>query len=128
MSDAVLDASALLAYFLNEPGADVVLTRLSTDAVIGTVNLAEVLSRLIDGGWTEDSIRDAFAATQAQPIPFEPEDAYLAGLLRERTRHLGLSLGDRACLALALRVGAPAVTADRSWVDLDIGVEVIAVR
>ncbi|MEZ4553840.1 MAG: type II toxin-antitoxin system VapC family toxin [Dehalococcoidia bacterium] len=128
MNDLVLDASALLAYFKNEPGAEAVQRTLGADTVIGAVNLAEVVSKLVEAGWSEDAIRDTFGATQAQPVAFLAEDAYVAGLLRERTRRRGLSLGDRACLALALRLGAPALTADRSWADLDVGVEVIVVR
>lgn len=128
MSDLVLDASALLAYFKNEPGGEAVQRRLGTDTVIGAVNLAEVVSQLVESGWAEDAIRETFDATQAQPVAFLAEDAYIAGLLRERTRHRGLSLGDRACLALALRLGVPALTADRSWADLDLGVEVVLVR
>ncbi|MGE0134400.1 MAG: type II toxin-antitoxin system VapC family toxin [Dehalococcoidia bacterium] len=126
MNDLVLDASALLAYFKNEPGAEAVQRTLGADTVIGAVNLAEVVSKLVEAGWSEDAIRDTFGATQAQPVAFLAEDAYVGGLLRERTRRRGLSLGDRACLAL--RLGAPALTADRSWADLDVGVEVIVVR
>lgn len=124
----VLDASALLAYLRSEPGAEAVQRLLGTDTVIGAVNLAEVVSKLVEAGWSEQSIRDTFGATQAQPVAFEREDAYVTGLLRERTRHRGLSLGDRACLALALRLGAPALTADRSWGDLDLGIEVVLIR
>jgi len=128
VSEIVLDASALLAYLRNEPGTEAVQRLLGADTVIGAVNLAEVVSKLVEAGWTEESIRDTFGATQAQAVAFEPRDAYIAGLLREHTRHRGLSLGDRACLALALRLGAPALTADRSWGDLDVGVEVMLIR
>jgi PIN domain nuclease of toxin-antitoxin system len=128
VTDFILDASALLAYVKNEPGGEAVQRRLGGDTAISAVNLAEVVSKLIDAGWTEESIRGTFAATQAQRVTFEPLDAYVTGLLRERTTHRGLSLADRACLALALRLGVPALTADRSWADLDVGVEVIVVR
>lgn len=128
MSEAVLDASALLAYANLEPGLERVREALTAGATISTVSLAEVVTRTIERGWTEAESRSFIVQSLVVPVPFGAEDAYVAGLLRERTRHLGLSLGDRACLAVALRLGAPALTADRSWSDLDIGVEVVLVR
>lgn len=128
MSEAVLDASALLAYANLEPGLERVREALTAGATISTVNLAEVVTRTIERGWTEAESRSFIVQSLVVPVPFGAEDAYVAGLLRERTRHLGLSLGDRACLAVALRLGAPVLTADRSWAALDIGVEVVLVR
>jgi len=128
VSDWILDASAVIAFALLEPGAERVDEALLTGAKVSSVNLAEVVSKLSERGWSDAEIRTFVARTQAQVLSFEPDDAYVAGLLRERTRRLGLSLGDRACLALALRLGVPALTADRSWEDLDVGVEVILVR
>ncbi len=125
----MLDASAILAFVKDERGADLVDEWLrDRDGILGSVNLAESVSKLVDDGWPAQLIQTGIAATGAQPVPFLVEDAYIAGLLRERTRHRGLSLGDLAGLALALRLGAPALTADRSWEDLDVGVEVVLVR
>lgn len=129
MNEVVLDASAILALVKDEPGADFVAEWLrDRDGVLSSVNLAESVSKLVDDGWPGRLIQSGIAGTGAQPVPFLVEDAYVAGLLRERTRHRGLSLGDRACLALALRLGAPALTADRSWQDLDVGIEVLLIR
>lgn len=124
----VLDASALLAMLNREPGRERVLTALREDSVIGVVNLAEVVTRLTDRGWAETRIREVVGASMVAPRGFDAEAAYDAGLLRRQTRHLGLSLGDRACLSLARQLGAPVLTADRAWLDLDIGVEIEVIR
>ncbi len=119
----------MLAFLKDEPGADRVDESLrGRSGVVSSVNLAETVSKLIDDGWPLARIEFGIATIGAASLAFSADDAYVAGLLRERTRHRGLSLGDRACLALALRLGAPALTADRSWADLDVGVEVVVVR
>ncbi len=125
----MLDASAVLAFVKDETGADRVdeLMR-AGEAVVSAVNLAEAVSKLTDDGWPIERVRSGIATTGARSVAFLVEDAYIAGLLRERTRHRGLSLGDRACLALALRLGAPALTADRSWGELELGIEVVLIR
>ncbi|HEV2974848.1 MAG TPA: type II toxin-antitoxin system VapC family toxin [Solirubrobacteraceae bacterium] len=116
----VLDASALLAHLRDEPGADVVAEAIASGAVISTVNLAEVFSRVADRG--EDPAKLAAELTQSGLLdgaitvePFTAADAIDAGRLRPLTRDAGLSLGDRACLALARRLDAPALTADTDW-------------
>lgn len=128
----VLDASALLAHLLDEPGADEVNESLDEGAVISAVNWAEVLSRLSDLG---SDPRRVAADLEAQGllatlaiVPFDPDDAITVGALRSATRGPGLSLGDRACLSLALRLGAPALTADRAWDEVDSEVEVKQIR
>ncbi|MDQ3772300.1 MAG: type II toxin-antitoxin system VapC family toxin [Actinomycetota bacterium] len=128
----VLDASALLAHLLDEPGAGEVNESLDEGAVISAVNWAEVLSRLSDLG---SDPRRVAADLEAQGllatltiVPFDPEDAITVGALRNATRGPGLSLGDRACLSLALRLGAPALTADRAWDEVDSEVEVRQIR
>jgi PIN domain nuclease of toxin-antitoxin system len=124
----VLDASALLAFVKDEAGADAVTSALAGQAVIGAVNLAEVVTKLADDGWTEAGARATIAACGTDTVSFDEETAYEAGLLRAATRHLGLSLGDRACLALARRLGAPVLTADRTWGNLDVGVKIEVIR
>ena len=117
----------MIAFFKNEVGSATVLSAMP-DAAISSVNLVEVVTRLIDDGFTLDDIRTAISGTSVDTIGFDDELAFDAGALRERTRAHGLSLGDRACLALAQRLGVPALTADRQWAHLDIGVEVRLIR
>ena len=110
----VLDASAVLALLFEETGAEVVRTQLRT-GVIGAANLAEVLAKLSDHGLpTLEAIR-AVAILGLEVAPMTEAQAQRSAELRPLTRKAGLSLGDRACLALAAELSAPAVTADRSW-------------
>jgi len=111
---AVLDASALIALILREPGAEVVETVL-TDSAVSAVNLAEVIGFLARNGATEPDIREMIEVIEAEIVPFDAELAYAAGLLAPVTRAAGLSLGDRACLALAIRLGVKALTTDQAW-------------
>jgi PIN domain nuclease of toxin-antitoxin system len=127
MSDLVLDASALLAVLRAEPGAEAVEARIE-GASIGTVNLAEVVSKLADEGVPEGEIRKAVGRLALNMRVFDEEHAYTAGLLRRSTRGFGLSLGDRACLALAQRSKAVALTADRAWSQLDLGIAIETIR
>lgn len=127
----VLDASALLAYVYGEPGAETVEAALSA-AVIHAVNFAEVLSRLAERGSSpEDSLGVLEAAGVMKLLTVDVGtvgDALNAARLRPLTKSAGLSLGDRYCLALAQRLGVTALTADRQWADLDVGVTVQAIR
>ena len=123
MSSVVLDASALLALLLDEPGGDAVSQRLE-GAAVSTVNLAEVVGRLVDGGVPVDECRDALGGLGLDTVPFDETTAFAAGALRPATRNAGLSLGDRACLALAMQLDRPALTADRAWKRLRLGVEI----
>jgi PIN domain nuclease of toxin-antitoxin system len=123
----VLDASALLAYLLDEAGAEVVEASIADDASIGTVNLAEVLAKLADAG--EDPT-ELLRRIEVLPLEFIDFDAGLAlesALLRSVTSPAGLSLGDRACLGLGRARGDRVLTADGAWAGLvpDIEVEVI---
>ena len=127
MSEYVLDASALLALLNAEKGADLV-QRLLPQSVISTVNLAEAVARLSAVGMPEDQIRDVLAYLGLETMPFDEEQAFQSGLLYKQTQPLGLSLGDRACLALAQITDATAVTSDRAWKDLDIGVGLKLIR
>jgi ribonuclease VapC len=127
VSNFVLDASALLALLNTEEGADLVRDMLP-DAVVSAVNLAEVVTRLTAIGMPEGEIRDALAWLGLQITPFDEIQGYQAGLFYPLGKLLGLSLGDRACLALAHATDATAVTADQAWEDLDIGVEIKLIR
>lgn len=114
MSEAVLDSSAVLALLLAEPGADRVKAVLP-GALISTVNFAEVVSKLCERGMPATEARLAIEAIGLEPIDFDLNQACAAGDLRMSTRRGGLSLGDRACLALARLRGLPAMTADAAW-------------
>jgi PIN domain nuclease of toxin-antitoxin system len=127
VSSVILDASAVLALLQQEAGAEVVAGHLS-DAAISAVNLAEVASRLVDRGMPDADIREAVSAMEIEVVSFDEELAYASAALRPLTRAQGLSLGDRACLALALTRGQPAFTADRLWAECDVGVEVKLIR
>lgn len=123
----VLDSSALLCLLNAEPGAERVAGLLD-GAAISTANLAEAIGKLREHGLSAAETREALAGLPLDIRPFTEEEAHAAGALRPATRALGLSLGDRACLALAQEMQALALTADREWLKLDIGVEVEAVR
>jgi ribonuclease VapC len=127
VSRAVLDSSALLAYVLAESGADAVKGYLGHVA-ISAVNLSEVVARLVNAGATEELVRRQFKSLRLSVLDFDEDRAYAAGMLRGRTKDHGLSLGDRACIATAARLGLPAVTADRQWAELDVGVEIVLIR
>lgn len=123
----VLDASALLAVMNDEPGAMIIRDAIP-EAVISAVNLAEVVSKLVDGGMPEAQIFDDIGELDISNVSFDVQQAYATGLLRSATRSRGLSLGDRACLNLARHLGLPVLTADRAWAELDLGVEVRLAR
>jgi ribonuclease VapC len=133
VSSAILDASAMLAYLRDESGADVVADAVATGAAISTVNLGEVLSRVADRGadparvtrqMTDRGLLNGAIAVE----PFTTADAIEIARLRPLTRDLGLSLGDRACLALARRLDAPVLTADLAWSKLDLPLELRQIR
>lgn len=109
----VLDASAVIALLLKEPGAPQVQAALD-DALISTVNLAEIVARLASQRPLEKA-RAAIDALALTTIAPDDATAFDAGALRLVTASAGLSLGDRFCLALARRLGAPVLTADRAW-------------
>ncbi|MDX2222069.1 MAG: type II toxin-antitoxin system VapC family toxin [Rhodospirillaceae bacterium] len=123
----VLDASAVIAMIAAEPGGDEVETTLP-GAFISTVNLAEVGARLSDAGMSDDLLDDILQIPGLRVLPFEREMAMDAVRLRRLSRSAGLSLGDRACLALARTLRLPVLTADRAWARLGLGVEIRLIR
>jgi ribonuclease VapC len=124
----VLDASAVLAVLNREPGAEKLTPQLLSTAVISAVNLAEVHSKLVDRGLSPEGAWAAALSPAAEAIPFTADDARTAGSMIAQTRGLGLSLGDRACLALGLALHAPVYTADRSWRNLKLGIRIHTIR
>lgn len=127
MAEVVIDASALLALLNAEPGADVVAEAIP-GGVISAVNLSEVIAKLCEAGMPEKAIRQALQPLGLEVVPFDEAQAYQAGLLRTATRGTGISLGDRACLGLAKMLGVGALTADRAWLELSIGVLIKVIR
>ncbi len=124
----VLDASALLAYLQREQGHAVVEPVLE-NAAISAVNLSEVLQKAMAAGVATDGLEADLDAVGVRVYAFDADDAACAAELWASTRKLGLSLGDRACLALAKRLHAPAYTADRAWAQVKVpGVTVKTVR
>jgi len=127
MSEAVLDASAVLALINEEPGAEVV-DALLDDAVISAVNLSEVIAVLVDAGFELDRASGRIGALGLGVIAFDEPQAVRAGALRTATSRAGLSFGDRACLGLAEALAVPAVTADRRWATLGLAPDIQLIR
>ncbi len=127
MNSYVLDASAVLAVINEEPGTEAIEPHLRS-APICSVNLAEVVTKLQDRGFSDVEIDEALALLKLDVRPFDEASAILAGKLRGATRHAGLSLGDRACLAFAHILGATALTTDRAWASVDAGIAIELVR
>jgi ribonuclease VapC len=123
----VLDASALIAVLLSEPGQEKVIPLLP-DAVLSTVTWAEVVARLVERKTNDAQIAGAARLVGKRFIEFDAAQGEVSGRLRETTRSRGLSLGDRCCLALAKSLGAPVLTADRAWAGLDVGVRIELIR
>lgn len=128
MSSSVLDASALLALLNQEEGSEQVAELVAAGAIISAVNLSEVVAKLSLFGMPESLIRESLDPLGLEIVPFDVEPAYRTALRAGPTRAAGLSLGDRACLALAAQVGLPAVTADRAWRQLELDVQVRVIR
>jgi PIN domain nuclease of toxin-antitoxin system len=127
MNKCVLDASAILALLNDESGAGMVQELLPV-AVVSTVNFAEVVTRLSLLGMPENEIHKTLDILGLTIIPFDEELSFQTGLLAILTKQYGLSLGDRACLALALKTGYSAVTSDRVWKNLEIKLDVKVIR
>jgi ribonuclease VapC len=125
--EIVADASAILAALKNEPFANFDPRRL-VGTTISAINVCEVLSKLHDDGLNDTQAWAAVSTMDLSVVAFDTSQAHSAARLRSITRHAGLSLGDRACLALGLQLGRPVITADRAWASLDLGVEVVLIR
>lgn len=127
MTRAVIDASAVLAFVNRESGWERAAAEMP-DGIMSSVNVAEVVTRLILMGGSASQAEGAWSALNLQVEAFDSARAFAVGLLVARTRRFGLSLADRACLSLAIELGIPAVTADRAWSKLDLPVEIRVIR
>lgn len=127
MSAVVFDSSVLIAILRQEPGSEVGEQPLN-DALISTVNLAEVATYLARNSVPPETIDRALTAFPIEVVPFDREQGLIAGCLYPACKSLGLSLGDRACLALAKSKNLPVLTADKAWLELEIDVDVKSIR
>ena len=128
MNKCVLDASALLALLNSEPGAEVVETMLPS-SIMSTVNIAEVVAELDKKlNITPNQSKEMVEAIINQIIPLDFSQAIEVGHLRKLTAKFGLSLGDRACIALAIASNAPVYNADKAWTKLKLDCEIILIR
>jgi len=127
MAEFVLDASAVLADLHGEPGGEIVRPVIQTSA-ISAVNLAEIITNLIDHGVPVEQAAFVTDQLRCEVLDADRQRASAVGALHARTRRTGVSLGDRFCLALAHELGVPALTADRRWKDLDLGIQVQLIR
>ncbi|SDW70248.1 type II toxin-antitoxin system VapC family toxin [Nitrosomonas oligotropha] len=123
----VLDASALLAFLQNEPGCDQVEAALA-EAVISSVNWAEVVQKSIAADVDVKGMREDLEALGLRITPFSAEEAGITAQLWQKTRHAGLSLGDRACLSTGIGLDATVLTADKIWATLNLPVAVRCIR
>lgn len=123
----VLDASALLAYLQDEPGSNLV-DRVLSESVISSVNWAEVVQKSVAAGVTVGGMLEELQALGLKVESFTTEDGELTGLLWRQTKNAGLSLGDRACLSLTLRLRVSVLTSDLAWDSLDLAIDMILIR
>ena len=128
MSKIVLDASAMLAVLAGESGSEKLPVEILRNAVGSAVNVAEVHTKLVSRGVDTDEAWEDTLSAIGEVVPFTAGQAKIAGGLAKQTRSLGLSLGDRACLALGMEMKAPVYTADRAWKNLNLGVRIQVIR
>lgn len=128
MNRVVLDASVILAVINGEPGAENLTPDLLARAVASSVNLAEVQTKLVSRGWTSDQAWGDATSPVREIIPFDEQQARIAGDLATGTRLLGLSLGDRACLALGIALKVPVYTAEKAWKKLRLAMRIHVIR
>jgi PIN domain nuclease of toxin-antitoxin system len=129
----VLDASAFLAYLRDEPGAEIVENALIDGCYISIINWVEVLSKVVDLGESPEEIikrlRDeGLLENSLEIIACNEQDAITIAKFRPLTKSTGLSLGDRACLALGKRLNLPVLTADKVWTSLSLGITINLIR
>lgn len=127
MTSVVLDASALLALINKEKGYEIVEKYLP-DSIMSSINLAEVATVLMRLDIPFDEVTDLLSNIMKEIIPFDERQAYIAARWYQKTKTFGLSLADRACLALAESKKLSVITADKAWANIDKSIEVILLR
>jgi ribonuclease VapC len=127
VTEAVLDASALIAFIRREPGADKVAKVLPVSC-ISAVNLAETLGKMVEHGKPLEETAYQIERLRIAVIPFDEPQARVAASLWRSTRDVGMSLGDRACLALALTLSLPAFSTEEAWTKCNLGIDVVKIR
>lgn len=127
MKSVVLDASALIAAIFEEEGGQIVEQHLS-HAILSTVNMAEVATYMLNHGIGSKEIYSSLSDLALETLDYTEKHAFLTAELRSKTKSKGLSLGDRACLSLAISEKLPVLTADRAWAKLDLGVKIQLIR
>jgi ribonuclease VapC len=132
-ASCVLDASALIVYLHGEPGVEKVADALEQSACMSAVNWAEVLSWFVERGQDPREVgqtlrKRGLLGGLLEILPMTDQDSLIVAQLRPLTKTYGLSLGDRACLSLGLRLNLPVFTADRSWAAISVGLAVQMVR
>ena len=128
MNEVVFDASAILALLQQEPGAEKLTEEILINSVASTVNLAEVQGKLVKRGLPPDKAWESTISAVAEERAFTARQAKIAGSLIATTEKFGLSLGDRACLALAIALHAPVYTTERIWKGLKVGIPIHIIR
>ncbi len=129
MNKIALDTSAVLAWLFQEAGADQVLPVLEAGSgIMSSVNYAELVGKLVDQGMPAEIIRKTLFDLELEVVDYDAEQAFETGILRNVSRTFGLSLGDRACLALAIIKKLPVLTADRIWLNVPVPTEVRVIR
>jgi len=128
MNDCVFDASAILAILQHERGAETLTDEIRRNAVVSTVNLAEVQAKLVKKGHDPEEAWEDALSMMTLVVPFTLEHARIAGDLITMTEKYGLSLGDRSCLALAIALKAPVYTTEQVWRNLKVGVPIHVIR
>src|SRR5579863_5939928 len=128
MNRIVLDASAILAVINRESGMEKLTPNLLARAVGSAVNLAEVQTKLVGRGWASAEAWEDATSPVREVLPFDEEQARIAGNLVTETRPLGLSLGDRACLALGIALDVPVYTAEKTWKNLKVSLRIHIIR
>ncbi len=128
MNKVILDSSALIALIKNETGADIV-EKLLGGIVMSALNVSEAAGILVDLGMPEEECRSSIEPYIDVIVPIDTEQSFEMAFLKKYTKHKGLSIGDRACIALGIKMALPIYTADKIWAKLDIeGADIILIR
>jgi len=124
----VLDASALIASIKQEKGYKMVDNALDKGAAISAVNLAEVYVQMVSDGLNLQQAIPRIKALGLLIVPFDVDEAKISAELYPIGKSLGLSLGDRACLSLGLKLSLPVLTTDKTWSKLNLQIDVRVLR